>query len=126
MEQVSRVHVLQALEHLVDDVLLVDVLKDIGADHRMQVSVHEVKHQVDVAVVFGTHHVLQADDVLVARQLLQENDLSEGALRVRGVLERIEVFLEGNDLLRSLVDGFPDNAVGALPYINKLVSELQR
>ncbi len=44
VEQVSRVHVLQTFEHLVDNVLLVDVLQYVGADHSMKICVHEVKH----------------------------------------------------------------------------------
>ena len=91
MKQVGRVHVFKALEDLVHDVLLVNVFKDIGSNDGVQVGVHEVKYQVNVAVVFGTDHILQNNDVLVASQLLQENNFSEGALRVRCVLERIEI-----------------------------------
>ena len=58
-------HVLKALEYLVNDVLLMDILKDIGADDRMQVSVHEVEHEVDVAIIFSSDHILQPNDVFV-------------------------------------------------------------
>jgi hypothetical protein len=108
------VHVLEAFEYLVDNVLLVDVLENVGADDRVQVCVHEVEDQVDVSVVLGADHVLQPDDVLVPSQLLQEDDFTEGALCVRGVLEGVEVLFKRDDLLGALVDGLPDNAVGAL------------
>jgi hypothetical protein len=39
MQQVSRVHVLESLEKLVHDVLLVDLLEDVGTDHRVQVRI---------------------------------------------------------------------------------------
>jgi hypothetical protein len=108
------VHVLEALEYLVYDILLVDVFENVGTDYGVQVGVHEVEHQVDVAVVFRPDHVLEADDVLVSRQLLEEDDLSEGTLGVGGVLECIEVLLESDDFLGSFVNGLPDDTVGTL------------
>ena len=49
----------------------------------MQVGLHELKHEVDVAVVMRPQHVLQAHDVVVAAELLQEDDLAERALFAR-------------------------------------------
>ena len=43
VQQVGRVHILETLQHLVDDVLLVDVLKDVGPDNSMHICVHEVE-----------------------------------------------------------------------------------
>jgi len=111
------VHVLEALEHLVHDILLVNVFQDVGADNCVQVSIHEVEHQVDVPIILCADHILQPDDVFVAGQLLQENDFSERALGVRRILEGIEVLLQGNDLFRALVDGLPDNSVCSFTYI---------
>ena len=51
-------HVLETLQTLVDNVLLVDVFQNVGSDDSVQVSVHEIEHQVDVAVVFSTDDVL--------------------------------------------------------------------
>ena len=116
MQQVSRMHVLEALEHLVDNVLLVDVLEDVRTDDGVQIRVHKVKHQVDVAVVFRAHHVLEPDNILVARKLLQENDLAEGALGVRGILERIEVLFQRHDLLGALINCLPYDTVRSLSY----------
>jgi len=70
-----------------------DVFQNVGSDHRVQISVHEIKHQVDITVVFGADHILQANDIFVARQFLQEDDLAEGALRVSRILKCVEVFL---------------------------------
>ena len=112
-------HVLQALENLVDDVLFVDVFEDIGPDDGVQISVHEIEDQVDVAVVFSADHILQSDYVLVPGQLLQENNFTECALSIGGVLEGVKVFLEGNDLLGPLVNGLPDDAVGSLSCSKK-------
>ena len=66
MKQVGRVHVLQTLETLVYDVLLVNILKNVSSNNRVQISVHEVEHEVDVAIVLGSDCVLQTNDVLVA------------------------------------------------------------
>ena len=114
MQQVRRVHKLQALQVLVDDVLLVDVLKDVGSDDGMQVCVHEVEDEVDVAIIFSSNHILQSDDVLVASQLLQKDNLAKSPLRIRCILESVKVLFESNDFFGSLVDGLPDDAVGSL------------
>jgi hypothetical protein len=53
-----------------------DVLEDVGPDDRMQVSLHEVKHQVDVFVVFCLEDAEETDNVGVSVQLLQENHLT--------------------------------------------------
>mmetsp|Transcript_33887 Transcript_33887/g.100659 ORF Transcript_33887/g.100659 Transcript_33887/m.100659 type:complete len:438 (+) Transcript_33887:197-1510(+) len=108
-----RVHVLQRLEQLVDDVLLVDLLKDLGADDGVQVGFHEVADQIDVLVVVGLEHVQQPHNVLVTVQLLQEHDLPERALGIRRILEGVEALLERHDLACLLVDGLPHDAIGA-------------
>ena len=118
VEKICGVHVLEALEHLVNDVLFVYVFEDVRANHRVQVGVHEVKDEVDVTVVLGADNVLQADDVFMAGELLQKDDLAEGALRVGCVLEGVEIFLKGNDLLGLLINGLPHNTVGTLTYNN--------
>lgn len=114
MEKIGRVHVLQTLETLVNDVLLVYVLENVCSNDRVQVSVHKVEHEVDVAIVLGSDCVLQSNDVLVAIQLLQKDDLAEGPLRIGGILESVEVLLQGDDLLGPLVNGLPDNTVRTL------------
>ena len=50
----------------------------------------------------------------MAGQLLQENNLTESSLGICRVLESIEVLLEGDYLLRPLVDGFPYDTIGTL------------
>ena len=72
---------------------------------------HALKEEVDVLIVVGLHHVEEGDDVVMVRELLQEDDLAECALRVGGVLERAKDLLEGEDLLGLLVLDLPHNAV---------------
>lgn len=107
-------HVLEALEHLIDNVLLVNVFKDISADDCMEVSVHKIEDKVDIAVVFCADNVLKADDILVAVQFLKEDDLAERPLSISSVLERIEVLLKSHDLLCLLVDCLPNDTVSTL------------
>ena len=109
-------HVLQAFENLVDDILFVDIFQDIRADDCVKVCIHEVKHQVYVPIVLGPNHVLQTDYILVAGQLLQEYDLSKCALSVCCILKSIKVLFKSNYLLRLLVNCFPHNTVCTLPY----------
>ena len=80
----------------------------------MQISVHEVEDQVNIPVVFSAYHILQPNNVLMASQLLQENNLTESSLGICRVLKGIEVLLEGDNLLRPLVNSFPHDTVGTL------------
>ena len=93
-----------------------DIFNDVGPDHRVQISVHKVEYQVDVSIVFSSHHILKANDVLVPSQLLQEDDLTEGSLGVCCILECIEVLLESHDILSTLINSFPHNTVSSLAY----------
>ena len=108
-------HVLQALQVLVDNVLLVNVFENVGADHGMQVCIHEVEHEVDITVILCANNILEADNVFVAH-LLQKDDLAESTLRVSRVLEGVEVFLESDNLLCAFVDSLPDDTISSLSY----------
>lgn len=77
---------------------------------------HVLKEEVDVLVVIGLHDVKKSNNVLVVSELLQEDDLAEGALGVRGVLKGAEDLLQGEDLVCLLVLNLPDNAVGLNIY----------
>lgn len=57
MDQLSRVELLECLEHLVDDVFLVDVLQNVCADDGVEVGLHLVEHTVDVLVVLRTNYI---------------------------------------------------------------------
>ncbi len=91
-----------------------DIFEDVCTDDRVQISVHKVKNEVDIAIIFGANHILKSNDVLVARQLLQEYNLTECALSIRSILESVKILLESDDLLGPFVDGFPDNTVSSL------------
>ena len=119
MQQVGRVHEFQTLQVLVDDILLVDVFKNIGSDNSMQVRIHEVKDKVYIAVVLSSDHILQSDYILMASQLLQKDDLTESSLRIGRILESVEIFLQGNDLLGPLIDCLPDDTISSLSYNRK-------
>ena len=77
----AGVHELERLEQLVHDVLLVDLLQDVGANHRVQVRLHVLEDEIDVPVVLRLQHVQKPNDVFVVVHLLQEHDLAERALR---------------------------------------------
>lgn len=51
-------HVLEALETLVNDILLVDVLEDVGPDDCVEVGVHKIEYKVNVSIVFCSDHIL--------------------------------------------------------------------
>ena len=113
---------LEAFEALIDDVLFVDVFQYICPDDRVQVGVHEVENKVDVAIVLSPNHILEPDNVLVASKFLEEDNLTESPLSIRGVLEGVEVLLESDNLLGSLVNGLPHNSVSSLAeFLENLV-----
>ena len=93
-----------------------DVLQNVGADDCMQICIHEIEDQINVSVVLRTDNILQADDILMARQLLQEDDFSESSLCVRCVLKGVEILLEGDDIFSLLVDGLPHDTIRSLTY----------
>lgn len=66
MQQLGRVHELQTLYRLVYYVLLVDLFQDVGTDDGVQVCVHEVEDQINVAVIFSSNHILKSDYVFMA------------------------------------------------------------
>ncbi len=91
--------------------------KDLRPYHSMQIGLHIVEHQVYVFVVLGLDDIQEPDDVLVPVKLLQEHNLPECALRVRRVVEGVEDLLKGDHLLVLLVDGLPNDPVGALAQL---------
>lgn len=72
---------------------------------------HVIECEVDISPVFSLNYVLQSYEVVVSCQSLQVHDLPERSLRIGGVPESVEAFLEGQDLAIPLLDCFPDNPV---------------
>ena len=64
VDELRAVHELERLEDLVHNVLLVYVHEDVRADHRVQVRLHVVEGEVDVAVVVGLDDGEQPHDVV--------------------------------------------------------------
>jgi hypothetical protein len=85
------VHEFQTLQNLVDNVLLVNVFKDICPNDCVEICIHEIKYEVDIAVIFSANDVLETDNVLVTGEFLQENDFTESALCIGGILKCVEV-----------------------------------
>ena len=115
VDEVGVVEVEDGFGNLVDDELLVPFLQlgrlAVLPDQLVQVDVHVLEHQVDVFVVAGWDHALQADDVRVL-QLPQEHDFAVGALRVGGVGEGVEVFFECLGDLAATLLHLPNMPVG--------------
>ncbi len=114
MQKICRVHILEALQNLIDDVLLVDIFEDVGTDNCMKIRVHKVEDQINISIVLGANYILQSDDVLMPRQLLQKDNLSKSTLGIRCILKGIKVFLERHNVLGLLINGFPHDTVSAL------------
>lgn len=90
----------------------------------MKVSVHEIEYEINISVIFSPDNILQTNDVLMARELLEEDDLSECTLGICCILKSIKVLLQRYDILGLLIDCLPDNTVSTLPYIYMLETHL--
>ena len=80
-------HVLERLEELIDDVFLVNLFENVGANHSVQVRLHVVEGQINVAVVFRlrivprrsrARHPSSLDLSLDLAGLLVRNDVVRG------------------------------------------------
>ena len=61
----------------------------------------------------------------MARQFLQKDNLTESSLSIGCILESVKVLLQGDNLLGSLVNGFPHDTVGSLSKLLKNLVLLQ-
>lgn len=59
MKELGRVNVLEGAEDLVHDILLVNLLQNVCADHRMKIRFHELKYEINVLIVLSLEHIQQ-------------------------------------------------------------------
>jgi hypothetical protein len=129
VQHIGRVHVLEGLEDLVDEVLdVVYAERLLRVDDPVQVSLHEVAHNVDIVEgceAGRAQDVHDVDDVVVA-ELAQQLDLSQDALGVYEVVKGVRHLLDGHLLLGLCVESADDHAVRAVPNRpQKLVLQIQ-
>jgi len=58
-------HVLEALQALINNILFMDVFQNIGPDNSVQISFHEIKDKVNVSIVLSSNNILQSDNILM-------------------------------------------------------------
>jgi len=58
MQEIGWMHVFQTFEALVNNVLFMNIFKDIGTDNSVQVRIHEIEDKVDISIIFGTNRIL--------------------------------------------------------------------
>lgn len=66
MNQLTWMHVLEGFKKLVDNILFMYFLKNSGPDDNMQICLHEIKHQVQILIVFGLYDVQKSDYIVMA------------------------------------------------------------
>jgi hypothetical protein len=104
------VQVLHALEYLIHDELVMDILENLLPDGVVEVSFHVLKNEIKVFVIFRTDDVQQFNDIVVV-ELMQVAYLAVGTLCVDGVLEGVEYFFERQCAICFAVCHLPDVAV---------------
>ena len=122
--------------YLIHDILDVNRLQYLGLNDSMQVSVHKLKHQVDVLIVTSSDDIQQLYHILVRGKLLmsvwscesyyntivspwmftwthlKEHDLSVRALSISGIGKSIKDLFQCHYLTSSTVNALPHNAIG--------------
>ena len=112
MDEPCRVQVVEGLAHLVEDVFAVPFSQDVLLDDGVQVDVHVLENEVDVAVVFRPDHFFQLNDVRVA-YLHQEHYLSVGPLGISRIVKSVKILFEGLHFATLLVNDLPDVPVSS-------------
>ena len=115
MDDAAAVQVLDALEQLVEQVGHVVVAQVVGADDGVQVGVHVLLDEVDLAEALETRGLLDVedfDDVRVV-EALEELDLAQGPQAEEVPLKGLDL-LDGHELLAVVAVADGDDAVGAL------------
>ena len=59
--------------YLVHDVLVVNGHEDASLDDCVQVSVHKLKHQIDINVILSLDHIQKLNNIVMSRELLKNN-----------------------------------------------------
>ena len=87
----------------------------VGANHCVQITLHQLKDDVNVLVgsrIRGEHNVLDFNHVRVLEKP-QELDFTKDSGSISDMLKYVLNALDGNALTREVVDGCADDAVGA-------------
>lgn len=115
VDDAAAVQVLDALEQLVEQVGHVVVAQVVGADDGVQVGVHVLLDEVDLAEALETGGLLDVEDLDDVRvvEALEELDLAQGPQAEEVPLKGLDL-LDGHELLAVVAVADGDDAVGAL------------
>ncbi len=84
-------------QELIDDIFFMDLFECSFIDCVIEVCVHVLEDQIDVACGEGGKNLVEFDYVLMF-DLFEDGDLTEGSLGISAVLEGLEYFFEGEEL----------------------------
>ena len=112
MDDEPRMQVLQRFGHLVDDKTNVHIFQYIFRYYIVQISLHELKDQINVLTIVCPQSIVKLNDIGVFR-LFEDLDFAVGTLGVGGVLEGVEDFFEGVYFFSGFLLYFPDVAIRA-------------
>lgn len=99
---------------MVDDIADVHVFENVLGYDVVEVGLHELENDIDIAVVLRLYGFVEFDDVRVLN-LTQDLYLPIGPLRISGVLEGVEYFFQGKNLFGCFLFDLPDMSVGPRP-----------
>ena len=60
--------------------------------YNVQISLHKIKHQVQILIVLSFDNVEQSNYIIMPIKLLQEHDLAECSLRISCIMKGVEYF----------------------------------
>lgn len=117
-------HVFERFGELIDDESNVYVLEYALRDDVVEISLHEFEEQVYILIIISADGVKELDDVRMV-ELLEDLDLSIGALRISCMLKGIKYLLKCKDALCGLLFHLPHMAVRPRAYLLQDVEATQ-
>ncbi|TNV74805.1 hypothetical protein FGO68_gene13371 [Halteria grandinella] len=112
-------HVFDAFQNLIYNVLFVYFFKNICSDDCMQISFHVFKYQIYISIVFCSMNIVQSYDIMMI-QFIKEHNLSKCSLGICCILKSIKYFFQCyTGIFTSFIDCFPNLIIqeyNTIPY----------
>lgn len=112
-----RMKIMKSFDDLVQNIFYMNFLQFPLIDQMIEIWLHVLEYQVDVTIVWGVMNGVEGNNVRML-QLPQNWDLSEGALSISGMLERIKYFLQSYNPVGVFALSFPNLPIGSLPNLS--------
>ena len=87
---------------------------------------HEIKHHVNVTIIFCFQDITETNNVWVSCQLLQVLNFTVCSLCICGITKGVKTFFDGKSLSCLFINALPHNSVSTLAQFLKREREKER